>query len=309
MFVEAVAVAHGRKPNSFRSSGQHSLITWIASYLKSGSTWFRILFEALTQTDAGPVSINGLERVSGHAATRSLFEEFCGVRASDLPREVVERMRPRIYAAAARSRSGLQCMKVHDAWTHVAPSEPLFPRSATAAVIYLARNPLDVAVSLRFHLSVDQDAAIDFMANPRASISAGTRKLPEQLPQCLRRWSDHAASWLIESQLPVHLVRYEDLKSHPFETLRRAATFLDMPTDGEHIRKAIDAAAFDRLQAQEASCGFRERHRSVSVFFRRGESGAWRTELSESQVARIVAEHAPMMRHLGYLDEAGRLLC
>ena len=285
------------------------MITWVASYLKSGNTWFRILFEALTQTEAAPIAINELERMTGHAGSRSLFEQFSGVRASDLPNDVVEQLRPRVYEAAARTLVGLKCLKVHDAWNHVAPSEPLFPRSATKAVIYLARNPLDVAVSLRFHLSVKQDAAIDFMANPRASISAGTHKLPEQLPQRLRRWSEHASSWLIESQLPVHLIRYEDLESRQVETLRQAAAFLGIPTDDDRIRKAIEAAAFDRLQAQEAAGGFRERHRGVSVFFRRGRSGAWRDELSESQVARIVSEHAPMMRHLGYLDESGGLLC
>jgi hypothetical protein len=36
------------------------------------------------------------------------------------------------------------------------------------------------------------------------------------------------------------------------------------------------------------------------TFFRRGEAGGWRDELSAEQVARIEAAHAPMMRRLGH---------
>ena len=285
------------------------MITWIASYPKSGSTWFRLLLETLTQTEHAPIAINTLKRVAGHAASRAFFEEFSGVRAADLPRDLVDRIRPRVYDAAAQSMPGLQCVKVHDAWSHVTVSQPLFPRSATAGVVYVVRNPLDVAVSLRFHLSVDQDAAIGFMANSLATLAASSQRLPEQLPQRLRRWADHVASWLMESQLRVHLVRYEDLKAQPFETLHGAAMFLGIPTDEIRIREAFASTAFERLQAQEAVGGFRERHRHTGVFFRRGESGAWRDELSDAQVARVVSDHAPMMRQLGYLDAAGELLC
>ena len=284
------------------------MITWIASYLKSGNTWFRVLLEALTRTDESAVSINALQRMNGHAAGRSLFDEFCAVKASYLSRETVERLRPRVYEAAAQSDSGQRYLKVHDAWTLVAPSDPMFPPAATTGVVYLARNPLDVAVSLRFHLSMDQDTAIRFMANPHASISAGTHKLPEQLPQRLLRWSEHVSSWL-ESSLPVHLVRYEDLQSHPVETLQAVAAFLKIPTDDCRLRSAIETAAFDRLQAQESMYGFRERNRSAGAFFRRGETGTWRDELAAVQVTKIVADHGPMMRRLRYLDAANRPLC
>jgi len=40
--------------------------------------------------------------------------------------------------------------------------------------------------------------------------------------------------------------------------------------------------------------------RPGGLFFRRGEVGGWRDELTAEQVARIEAAHAPMMRRLGY---------
>ena len=61
-------------------------------------------------------------------------------------------------------------------------------------------------------------------------------------------------------------------------------------------------ADFGQLRGQEQEKGFREAPRPYAGgnFFRRGEAGAWRDELSAEQIARIEAAHAPMMRRLGY---------
>jgi aryl sulfotransferase len=284
------------------------VIFWIASYPKSGNTWLRLLIEALTHA-AAPISINAIATVRRLASNRAQFDELVGVRAADLPRHVVQQLRPAMYAAAIRGVGQAQYWKIHDAWHLVAPSLPLIPAAVTRGVLYVVRNPLDVAISLRSHLGITQDAAIDFMNDGEAMLARDQRGLPDQLPQLLRSWSGHVASWLHESKLPLHLLRYEDLKLRPLYTLRGAADFLELSTAESELQAALSATAFEKLRAQEASEGFRERHRHAGVFFRRGEAGAWREELNESQMQRMIAAHGPMMRSLGYLDPAGRLLC
>ncbi len=280
------------------------MITWLASYPKSGNTWLRILLEALTGESDQPVSINAIERVNGHASNRLLFDAHVGVRSADLPRALIDQLRPKVYAAALHATPSPRYLKVHDAWNLAAADAPMFPQAVTRAVLYVVRNPLDVAISLRHHLVIDQDAAIRFMANENATLAASTRKLPEQLPQRLHSWSTHVSSWL-DSPLPVHLVRYEDLKSAAVSTLRAVAEFLGLPATQPRLQAAIEAASFDRLRQQEQSTGFRERNPRVGVFFRRGEAGTWREELDTQQVERILADHGAMMRRLGYLDATG----
>jgi aryl sulfotransferase len=285
------------------------MIFWIASYPKSGNTWLRLLIEALSHPGNACVSINAIASAQGHASNRARFDELVGVRAADLPRELVQQLRPQVYAAAARDARGPRYWKIHDAWCQVAPAVPLIPPEVTRGVLYIVRNPLDVAVSLRGHLATTQDAAIDLMANTAATLASDRRSLPGQLPQYLRTWSAHAASWLHESNLPLHLVRYEDLKLRPLPTLRAVAEFLGLPSAAPALSAALSATAFDQLRAQEISEGFVERYRRAAVFFRRGETGAWREELSDSQARRLIADHGAMMQALGYLDAGGRLLC
>jgi aryl sulfotransferase len=68
------------------------------------------------------------------------------------------------------------------------------------------------------------------------------------------------------------------------------------------MRRAVAFADFAELKKQELDKGFREapRPQAGGNFFRRGVAGGWRDELSPEQVARIEAEHGPMMRRLGY---------
>ena len=110
------------------------------------------------------------------------------------------------------------------------------------------------------------------------------------------------ASWLEQTDIPVLLVRYEDMQADAAAVLRRVLDFAGRPATEDEIRRAVAYASFDELRRQEDDRGFREAPRpwSGGTFFRRGEAGAWRDELTAEQVARIEAAHAGMMRRLGY---------
>ena len=85
-------------------------------------------------------------------------------------------------------------------------------------------------------------------------------------------------------------------------TLRRALAFAGQRASDEDIQRAVRFSDFAELKSQEVAKGFREApsREKVQLFFRRGEADAWRDELTAAQVARIEAEHAPMMHRLGY---------
>jgi hypothetical protein len=74
-----------------------------------------------------------------------------------------------------------------------------------------------------------------------------------------------------EPDLPVHVMRYEEMKRNPFETFRGAVRFAGLPDDAVRIEKALDHSSFSNLQAQEKEKGFGEKMPLAKSFFRKGE--------------------------------------
>jgi hypothetical protein len=278
-------------------------IVWIASYPKSGNTWIRAFLTALTRDRQ--VDVNNL--VAHIASSRDAFDEESGVEASDLLPDEIHRLRPEVYRAMARTAGEALPLKVHDAFVPIDGFDAPFPSDCTLATIYVARNPLDVAVSLAVHLGRSVDDAISKMAGPAAQMSDGYW-LSGQLSQILRTWSGHVESWLDQRELPVLLVRYEDLRRNPLEAFTAIARLGGWPADGETVSRAIEACRFERLQEQERCAGFHERPPGMERFFREGRAGGWRDALRPAQVERIVADHGRVMRRLGYTDERGDIL-
>lgn len=281
-------------------------IIWLASYPKSGNTWFRIFLTNLLRDSDEPASINDLES-SPIASARGIFDENTGIEASDLTADEIDRLRPELYCHLAATAEEPLYMKIHDAYTEVAPGQPLVPASATSRAIYIIRNPLDVAVSNRHHNGSDYDTAIARMADETATISHKANRLHDQLRQKLLSWSSHVLSWVDTAPFPVCLLRYEDMLSAPLETFAKAVRFIGLEHHEEQIAKAIRFSSFETLQRQEERDDFRERSAVAERFFRKGQSGGWREELTDEQATRIMDDHGAVMRRFGYLDEQGGL--
>ena len=137
----------------------------------------------------------------------------------------------------------------------------------------------------------DIDVTIAFMGDHEAGFCAKTNRLHNQLRQQLPSWSGLIASWLDQHDIPVHLVRYEDLKTTP-PACSPCAGFQRRPVSDEQIRRAVAFADFAQLRQQEQSKGFREapRPHTAGNFFRRGTAGG-RDELTPEQAARIETAH------------------
>lgn len=287
---------------------------WLASYPKSGNTWFRMLVENLSAKDGTPADINDMLERGGIASARAPFDHLLLIDSGLLTHDEIDCLRPRVYEELA---SGAQddehdtvpetpparFVKTHDAYTLTPKGEPLLAghRGAEGAIV-IVRDPRDVAPSLANHLHASIDTAIGFMNDKNAAFCCRPTRQHNQFRQQLPGWSGHIASWLGQSDIPVHLIRYEDMKADTFGVFSRALAFAGRHASDEEMRRAVTFADFAQLQEQEREKGFREapRPHAGGNFFRRGAAGGWRDELTAEQVARIEAEHAPMMRRLGY---------
>lgn len=285
---------------------------WLASYPKSGNTWFRMLVANLSATDK-PVDINDLPERGGIASARGPFDYLLLIDSGLLTHDEIDCLRPRVYEELARGAADdeydkpdaapqVRFVKTHDAYTLTPQGEPLLagPRGAAGAIL-IVRDPRDVAPSLANHNRSSIDDAITFMNDNTAAFCGKTNLQQSQLRQQLPGWSGHIVTWLDQTDLPVHLIRYEDMMADTAGTLGRALAFAGRHASDDDIRRAARFADFAELKNQETAKGFREASpRSQSGFFRRGQAGAWRDELTAAQVDRLESHHAPMMLRLGY---------
>jgi hypothetical protein len=147
------------------------------------------------------------------------------------------------------------------------------------------------------------------MAKSDFSLCGKSDRLCRQLRQKLSSWSGHVASWVDHAPFPVCILRYEDMKSEPLKTFEKAVRFSELDHARGQIQKALEFSSFEVLRGQEKSQGFKEKSpSSSSSFFRKGEIGSWREELSEEQVRRIVHDHRETMCRFGYLDDKENIL-
>jgi aryl sulfotransferase len=289
-------------------------VVWLASYPKSGNTWFRMLVANLRQDK--PVDINDLPDSVGIASARTWFDGIMLFPSGLLTHEEVDRLRPQVHRAMAadlvpadpedqtETRLGAKrFIKTHDAYTYTVDGEPLLGGGAAAGcAILIVRDPRDVATSLAHHIGRTVDQAIDFMGSDDSSFSGRRDRQTPQLRQRLPTWAGYNTGWIEQADIPVQVVRYEDLKADTPGVLRRALAFAGVEVSEAECEDAARFADFDALKQQEIEKGFREVARAGpnGRFFRRGVAGGWRDELTPAQIARIEGDQAVMMKHFGY---------
>ncbi len=285
---------------------KHGII-WLASYPKSGNTWFRVFLTNLLDDTDQPAHINALEKTP-IASARGIFDDETGLEASDLTADEIDRLRPELYTHLAENTKETLFMKIHDAYTYLADQQPLIPREATHCALYFIRNPLDVAVSFAHHSGWTYEKAVEKMADPSFAFCSKPDRLHNQLRQKLLSWSNHVISWVDHAPFPVCVLRYEDMKLQTLETFSQAVKFAGMEHTSEQVQKALTFSSFDVVQKQETEKGFQEKSPSSRAFFRKGKIGSWREELTEEQARQIVRDHQDVMRRFGYLDDRGNIV-
>ena len=278
-------------------------ILWLASYPKSGNTWIRAFLANYLADRPLPVDVNALPDFAYGDMRANYYAQVSGRPAAELTWPDINRLRPQVHRFLAQSRPGLVFVKTHTLMTAV-DGVPSITPEATAGAVYVVRNPLDVAVSFAHHygLTMDQGA--------RAVCFPGLEIEPKEghIRQIIADWSRHVRSWLAESGLHLLVVRYEDMLTSPQRTFRSVTEFLRLPRDRGRLKRAIRHSSFRVLAEQEQRSGFVERSKNADRFFRRGQAGSYRDELSAEQVSMIVHAHRPLMTELCYLASDGRLL-
>ena len=99
---------------------------------------------------------------------------------------------------------------------------------------------------------------------------------------------DHVLGWWKYRDHPnVILIRYEDLKSDPKSTIAKLAGFLDMEITEDIVEDVMKNTSFSAMKSRPAnyygSYMATAERKSGKTFFRKGEVGSWKEQLTREQ--------------------------
>ena len=118
-------------------------------------------------------------------------------------------------------------------------------------------------------------------------------------------WAGHVRYWLDpQARLPSEplLVKYEELRGSPADTLGKILSHLGTERSVEAIQRAVSGNTIELMRQKEDRA---DAHHFVKAdptahFVGQGLVGGWREELSSEQLARIEREAGDVMKVLGY---------
>ena len=259
----------------------------IIGHPKSGNTWLKVMLSRLYQVR------------HGLAANRLINTDELARKHPDIPR-----------LAASNGYYSYEGV-IGDALAPDAGDNPLRHKP----VLFIARNPLDIAVSWYFQFMRRQSAAKQELINHFIDhpIDRHTVEMWDFV-----RYSDIGLSCLIEFlnmwERNVNAlehgatIRYEDLRARPADVLKQVVTLMGDDFSDDEIQEAVDFGSFDNLRQLESKGFFRQggmklRNPDDPTTFkvRRGKVGGYRDYFTPEQAAELevlVREH--LSPTLGY---------
>lgn len=112
-------------------------------------------------------------------------------------------------------------------------------------------------------------------------------------------WADYARSWVEwGTRHSLHIVRYEDLKFAPVETLRSLLSFLGQARSNQEILESIKTSSFAALSNTEKKT---LKVSGAPQIFRKGQVGEWLAVLDKAALANVTEDTLHWLDQLGYV--------
>jgi hypothetical protein len=279
---------------------------YLASYPKSGNTWCRVFITELQRlaanTEPEELNLNRDIETGTIASSRHWLDDQLGVNSCDLSFAELDGLRGRAGESAWLFAEGDRFHKVHDAFKSPdSRGRPVVSTAGCRGVVYILRHPEDVVVSLSHFIPWPLERCVEFLLDPNAALLPEERQGDHQVRQHMGRWDQHVRSWADQSQLPILVIRYEDMLAKGAETFMALAQFLDLPTEPELVEQALANTSIDRLKKLEEQVGgFAEKSHNCERFFRSGRTGEGAEQLSIEQRKRLAIGLREVMERFDY---------
>ena len=197
-----------------------------------------------------------------------------------------------------------------------APDNPLRHKP----VLFLARNPIDIAVSWYHQFTKRQSRAKQelinhFIDNPVDRHTVEMWEFVRHSDIGLQSLIDYQNTWAknIASLERGMLTRYEDLRAEPVTTLHQITQLMGESFTEDEVREAVEWGSFDNLQKLETKGTFSQGGMKLvnkddpsTYKVRRGKVGGYREDFDERQVEELEAMvRDSIAPELGYCQDGG----
>lgn len=150
-------------------------------------------------------------------------------------------------------------------------------RATTAKIIYVARNPKDVAISTYFHnqskLGYEGSWEEYFQLFMHSDVGFGP-------------YFDHVLPWWQASQHDGHILfmKYEDMKQDPAGNVAKIGSFLEREADPQLIDMVVTLSSFQSMKSNEVTnFEWIPQRADKPKHFRKGDIGDWINYFSAEQ--------------------------
>ncbi|XP_077998115.1 sulfotransferase 1C4-like [Glandiceps talaboti] len=163
-------------------------------------------------------------------------------------------------------------------------------------IVYVARNPKDVAYSFYHHMQVVPD---------EVSYRGPWKTFFETYLQgkvCWGDWFDHVLGWWEhKDEDNILYLKYEDFKKDPRAYIRKIAVFLDVDMPDDMEDKILDHCSIKNMKQNKAvNIEHLSRNKDNEAgFIRKGIVGDWRNHLTVDQNRRLEEKYEERMKGSG----------
>lgn len=279
------------------------MIIWLASYPKSGSTFLRSLISSYVYSESGTFDFKLLKNIK-QFPTNEFFENL-GIDVGNKNQVSKNYINAQIEI---NKKSRITFLKTHSSFCKMFNRYNFTDLQNTLGVIYIVRDPRNVATSFAHHNSKSVKDTVDIMIN-----SLATGNEANQVETYLGSWNFNYNSWKVfKSSNIYHLLKYEDLIFNTKNSFKQVLNFINnnlkfpISIDDRKVEKVIDETKFSKMRDLEKKVGFDEAKINdntgkVVPFFNLGPKNNWKKNLDVDLSSKIEEAFREEMIELKYL--------
>ena len=268
------------------------MIIWIASYPKSGNTWLRALLSSYYYSEKGLFE-KKLLNYTGQFPEKSHFKYFNYDQTI-----VTETSKYWIKAQKIiNEKKQIRFFKTHNFFGQI-NGNSFTDKNNSLGCIYIIRDPRNVITSLKNHYELNYNEALNFMMSEKKYLYDYHKTNDYSDFQFISSWEKNYQSWKMQNEIPVKIIRYEDLIEKTFATFEEVLGFINSITKNNDsinktkLKNAIKSTEFNKLKKIENTEGFDESVLSHNKkdkinFFHLGPANDWNNLLPEELKTKL----------------------
>ena len=272
------------------------MIIWLASYPKSGNTMLRTMLSSYLFTKDGSFNFDVMKNIK-QFPNWAIFENM-GVDYKDINEVIKNSIR---VQESFNKKESVGFVKTHNMLFNFNSKFPFTNLENTLGVIYIIRDPRNVALSYARHLKKSPEETVEFMTKGKSNDMF-----------LMGNWAENFISW--KSFLNYNkylLIKYEDLVSKREETILKILKFIfrlrniNFIPDHNKLDIVLKNTSFENLKNLEKQKGFRESIKGDDgkqiPFFDKGNKRDWSKTLDKKLSDEIERCFKNEMMELSYL--------